>query len=249
MDAELSFKNVIYYKTTLEKSDAFARDYLKDLSYLKFFKTSILNEVLQIVEVSSRTTIMVDNEEAAIEFVGNKLQNRKGHYRVYLIDWDLKLTKTRRDFFRLHDITPLYKIEQHKVMEKIELYLFGKVNIFKLEAEDKFEIYHPVATKSFFTQLQLQNGEWRVILSSHEREDNIGKILGKDWENFMDDILLDANNITNMSIERLEGKPFFELIYPHIKNNQAYKLSIIHLNAGTDWEANLEKIKTFLEGI
>jgi hypothetical protein len=243
-----SILSVILYKPihprTLELKNA-----LSNATLLKVFIAQDLEEVQQIVHMSDKSCLVFDKMEETKIHIRAGINPARGHYRRYFMDWDRPLVgrlmlSLSADF----NLTIMTCEKMEYAIEKFELYLFGLINVYS-----KKEFIEPSFTKdsfgkAFFTHLQYSNHEWKMTISTHEKEKNISNIIVKDWEQLMKGILAQTGQYRT-PIEEVMPRTFMQVIYPHLVEGYARRLSILHVPHDTTTISNIGKFYKFLEKI
>lgn len=246
MDNPNAFKTIIFYGVKDEKSISLKQSF-SHCDFIKVFQTSGIDEIKQILDMSSKSAVVTDDLDALERIKEDVLSGTKGKLRKYYFDWDLKMSSTASSNLSLDKVTVLKTPNVEDVLGRLELYLFGKIHVVK----DKS--FNPRSESeegnNFFTLLEFVDGSWKVMASSHEKEDDVGDLLGKDWNQFLNQTKDNAQTIIRPSENKLTQKPFYEIIYPHFQNDVIHKLSIVHLNMDDQSEENLKKIRLFLQNI
>lgn len=244
---EKVFKSVILFNCQRERSTDL-KNSLSGPGTIKVFQTKNLDEVCQIVEMSNRTAILIDSYSIAETLGSVNLEVKNNLYRRYLLDWELSISKPARIQLNSKGITTISFKELTPVIEKMEIYLFGKVNIFNKKDFVEPKGQSEQIGKAFFTLIDLSHDQGRVLLSSHERENNISEVLGKNWDTFLLETLESAGSFTLPVEEILDNQQFYQIIFPHTKSNPR-KISIVHVLCDEKLPENLLRVKAFLASI
>lgn len=246
---EKIFKSVVFFSSVQEKSKAF-KALLSEINFIKVFSTDSLDETQQIVDMSQRTAILLDSMESLGSSMVQELSNKNGQYRKFYLDWELESTD---NFFKQLGplkITCISSKELSSAIERVELYLYGKVNIFnnKNYVEPKVEPVNPLG-KALFTHLTEGPTGWKVLVSSHEREENVNEVIGVDWNILLSKILKQADKLSQPKEEKIESASSYQIIFPHIVEGKVRRLSIIHLPIDAKIEENVGRIRSFLQSV
>jgi hypothetical protein len=243
------FKSVIFFGISEQPSHLLIQS-IKAFEGAKVFSTPHYDELLQIIDMSSKAVIITDNLKPLKHLIDHPLQGKKRFFRVYHADWLKSLSKIEQEKLLSSKITVFKSTDKQQVLDKIELYLFGKVNVFKSGYfEETAPLFKSDETRSFFTMMELSAGGWKVVTSSHEREEEISELIGKNWETFLEDVLAKAHTFNQIVENKIWNKPYFEIIFPHWSGEKIHKVSIVHLSLDEKLSQNLEKVKKFLQSI
>ncbi len=196
--------------------------------------------------MSDKAVILVDDEIAANKIVKSTFNKKKARYKKYYLNWYLTLAKEVRENLVQRDFTLINSDEIAFVKERVELYLFGKVNVFSRPDLPPESTEKTLFKKGYFTHLEKADGKWRILVSSHETDDEINDILGKNWDTYLEKLLLDEISLNKLIETRLETD-FHEMIYPHLVDGKLKKLSIVHVNTEGEYLENIMGIHSFLQ--
>jgi hypothetical protein len=247
METRNAFKTIVFFGITDEKSFSLKHS-LAHLPFIKVFQTTTIDEIKQIIDMSSKTAIVTDNLVALEKIKETVFSDGKDKARKYYFDWEMEMDQATSTLLGINKITILKTQKIPEAVERLELYLFGKVNIFSKGNYNPTKVDAEEGNK-FFTLLERIDGNWKVVASSHEKEDDISMVLGKDWNQFLGQTVQQVEAIKQPSEVKLSLKPFYEIIYPHFQNDIIHKLSIIHLSIDAHSEEDLTKIRSFLQNI
>ncbi len=242
------FKTIILFSPRNENTTVF-RVQLDSINYIKIFETSIVDEVQQIVDQSERAIILVDDEVAANKIFKATINKKVARFKKYYINWFNTMGKSIQQELFEQNFTVINSEDVHTVIERIELYFFGKTKIFDNAQPpvdtDRDKKSH--LKKGYFTHLEKRENGWKVITSSHEAEDEINTILGKNWDMYLDDTLSIVPGLKTFSEVRLDAAPFHEIVYPHFKDGKMKRISIVHVSIDGDFVDNIMNVQKFLE--
>lgn len=223
---------------------------LSHFPFLKTFESSHLDEARQIIDMSTKTVVLVDNENALQILLKYSLADTKGSYKVFYVDWDFVIDKDRSASLKTNGITVIKSKEFPPVYERLEMYLYGKTNVFEkhgfLNSDQKIPDH---GHKGFLTIIEVIDYKWRMVASTHEQINNIDQVIGKNWKNFLDETLTKAHLLTEPQETQLDDKPYLEIITPYIRDDKVWKISISHINTETTTDVSIDKIKSFLQSI
>jgi hypothetical protein len=199
------------------------------------------------VDMSSKTAVLVDNLHTMQALKNYDIKSNKGLYKKIFLDWDTKINKTSMQEFLLNKFTVVQGDNQVTIQERIELYLFGRIGVMErnqdIGSSQKEEMEF---NKGFLTILELKDDSWKMILSTHEKNDDISHLIGKEWHNFLADTTAKAHLLKDPLETKLLNHPFYEIIHPYQINGKIAKLTIVHLNTKDNSEDNIQKIRQFL---
>lgn len=220
-----TFRSIVFLGNSL-KETLDVKDNISTISSVKVFQTQNVDEVQQIISMSRKTAVIID-ASSFLESIGQR--KIAGNFKYYYLDW--KNTK-----------------RPESIIEKIELYLFGKINIFKqgLYVEPEVET---ITSQHFFTLLEFKKEGWKPVISSHEKMENISEIIGKNWDSFLNEIIISGHQIKNMKEIFLDTTSYYEVIFPVIQNEKIQRICIIHVNIKEEVEEIIKKTKSFLASI
>jgi hypothetical protein len=221
---------------------------LQEWQRVQTFQSSDIDEVRQIVDMSLRSAILIDNAAAIPFALKENLTSKTGLFRKYYLDWDRGMDRQTMKFLSSNVVTTLKPHDIPQVMEKTELYLFGKVNIFNSK-EGGEEKDQEQLGKAFFTHLEAVPSGWKTLISTHEAEANVSSIIGLDWEEFLEETLSMVDKLASVKEEKLMHKQYYQVIYPHKYNGVLRKLSIVHLAYDQRIQDNLNRLMAFLQSI
>lgn len=241
------FTSIIFYHSIHPQTEHL-RNTLTNSPFIKVFSPLDREEVQQIVNMSERTVIASDHKDLLSLNIKEGKALGRGKFRKYFLDWVPR--EDHRPYLSLgQDGTLVIKTDEIiYAIEKFELFLFGCIDVYKKQS---FRV--PVYSKDefgkyFFTHLSYVNGEWKMMISTHEREKDISKLLGKDWEILVADVLSHTARYKRPTEEVLI-KPYFQVIFPHFKNGKLQRLTIAHLVYNSHVTENLARFYKFLEAI
>lgn len=243
-----SFKSVIFFGVTDKRSLAY-KETLSKITLVKVFLISSLDEMQQIIDMSEKTVILTDNNEA-LEFLIKFSFDKKKPSRRYHLDWEGKLALKDSSALSVNKISVIKASESGAIDEKIELYLFGRVKIFELGVfVASNNQVSEIKAQNFFTYLACSEAKWKIVVSSHEKEDNISSILGKNWEEFIDKLTSQAKSITGPVEDEVGDKSYYEIVYPYYFQGEIKKMCVIHFKVDGNFQFNKQKILNFLSSI
>lgn len=244
------FKNIILFSPTNEKTTQL-KDKLQAIKFIKVFVTDIIDEVQQIIDMSDKAVILVDDDITANKVFKATLNKKKARFKKFYMNWYPTISKAMSENVFEQDFTLIYSPDVDSVIDRVELYLFGRANIFNnpnysAEAEPEKKV---LFKKGYFTHLENINGIWKILISSHETDDEIDEMLGKNWDAYLQSLLKKANDLDTLTEAKLETAAFHELVYPHKENGKINKLSIVHLNLDEHFASNIMNIHGFLKNL
>lgn len=239
----LKFKNILFFSTKNEKT-LFFKEKLETIQSVKIFKTSDVDEIQQIIDQSEKTVILVDDEISAAKLFKATLNKTKARFKLFYISWDMLMDKNIREEVIEEHFTLIHPQDIDSAIERLELYFFGRVNM--LTNPDPVEEKKDQFKKGYFTHLEKNGDKWRILISSHESDDEINKILGKNWNRYLNILMDEAKHLTDIFEKKLETAPYHEVIFPHLENGKLKKLSIVHLKLDTNFVENIVGIHKFL---
>lgn len=240
------FKSMVLFEASKEKTKSLSED-LKSWPQLKIFSTNLLDELEQIVHMSEQSALIFDDKIWVREALEDEIPRAKHtKIRFYFIDWDSSCDSALVERLKASSVYVIQTDDPQLVKEKLELYFFGKIGVFN-RREGTGQGSENILSKALFTHLLQVGPSWEVRLSSHERVPNIDSLLGENWDVLLKDLIGRAGQFQAPEERRLASN-FYEIIYPHIKEEQK-KLSIIHLKCDQNLDENLLKIRSFLQGI
>lgn len=226
----MKYKNVIFFSLSHSRSQTLFSE-IKDQVNHHLFKCSQEDEVIQILKMSDKTVIMIDNSHL-VRTLCLKLLSFKQSTRIYFLDWT-----GEKISLGLSSGLPVETIAGHDksgVISEINYYL---------EEEENFELQK----FCFFTVMLKVGEEWTTLASSHDGQKLIDKKLGVKWTDHRNEIL---NNIkSNTHSEKLLPSGHIEIVYPYILNGEVVKVAIVHFPKDPLLRIKIKKIKSFLAGI
>lgn len=229
-----------------ENSDSF-KDYLEQIKSVKIFKTSDVDEVQQIIDQSEKSVILVDDEISASKLFKATLNKTKARFKLFYISWDMLMDKQIREDVIENNFTLLHPQDLSTAIERLELYFFGKINMLT-NPEPVLELKKNDFRRGYFTHLEkTKDNKWRIMISSHESEDEINLMLGKNWNRYLNILMDDAKHLTEMYEKKLETAPYHEVVFPHMENGKIKKLSIVHVKIDDNFVEHIMGINKFLK--
>lgn len=245
----MKFKNIIFYKTTAPESRKFMES-LKHIQYIRIFSPELVDEVQQIIDQSERAVILVDDEVSAAKLHGATLHRKKAEFRKYYLNWNMKIAPDFTLFLKTHNFGIINTEDEEEAVQRVELYLYGKADVFKNPNVDpgpyqKRELFK----KAFFSLFELQGKSWKMLATSHEPEDAIDQILNFDWRDYLAKILREASHMKEGFDRRIPTSPYHEIIFPHFSEGKIKKLSVVHVAVDSDYATNILRIQQFLSEI
>jgi len=245
----LKFKTVIFFSTENENTLKFKEE-LEKIKYIKIFTTNDVGEVQQIIDQSEKAVILVDHEVAENKLFRATLNKKKARFKKFYINWYLTMAKDLVEKLSERNITLIRSTDVESVFDRVEMYLFGKAKIFdNAETSPKAPASTLLLKKGYFSHLEKQDHKWKILISSHETDDEVSKTLGLNWDKHMESILASSADFRELTETRLESSQFHELIYPHIVDGQLKKISIVHLNLDDNFVTTVVSIHKFLQSL
>lgn len=239
------FKNIIFFSTNGENSSLF-KTRLEGINSIKIFKTTDVDEVQQIIDQSEKAVLLVDNEVSAVKLFKATLNKKTAHFKMYYLNWDLVMEKEVRENIIEKNFTIVNSEDVDAAYERVELYFFGRVNVLNnpdVASSDKKSQFK----KGYFTHLERLENKWRILTSSHEADDEINQVLGKNWDTYLETLLEDGAHLKEMFERKLDSALYHELVYPHLENGKVKKLSIVHVKLDNHFVENIMVIHKFLK--
>jgi hypothetical protein len=244
------FKSIILFHLKHAESEDL-KTQLATLANVKVFNTTTLDEIQQIVDMSSKSAIICDDDEALETLKDNEFKSKRGLYRKYFINWDMNMSNLECSKVGESNVTVLRSKKIKPILNKFELYLYGKINIFNrhdYKDDEKYE-FDSATYQKFFTLLEYEEQNWHVVISSHEREDLINTVLNKNWEALLDNIINIAPTITKPLESVNPNSSYYEIVHPHKKEGKINQITIVHLIKCPDLKNNILKVREFLKSI
>lgn len=242
----LKFKSVIFFACTNEKTELF-KNRLSSLGYIKIFETPIVDELQQIIDMSEKAVIVVDDDVAANKMFKATINKKMARFKKFYLNWYDSLAKTLGEKLHEQEFSIIYSSDVSVAVERLELYFFGKVNVFNNSRKGTEIEQKPHFKTGYFTHLERNDRKWRVLVSSHEKDDEINKMLGKNWDLYLQNVLIDAADLKAPIEMKIEPAPFHEMVYPHIVDGKVKRLSIVHVRLDDNFVSNLMSIHKFLQ--
>lgn len=244
----MKFKTIILFRPRHEKTLEL-KTKLEGIKYIKLFQTSIVDEVQQLIDMSEQSVIIVDDEIQANKIFKGTLSKKLARFKKYYLNLYLTLPKVTQNIFMDQDYTVVNSEEIDSVIERVELYFFGKSRVFENPETppEKASGNSLFAKKAFFTHVKKLNFGWSTLVSSHESNDDINDVLGVNWDRYLGELLEKATDGMELQEKRMDDSNYQELIYPYYKDGRLSKLSIVHLLVDEDFAKNLLTIYSFLE--
>ncbi|HXH75332.1 MAG TPA: hypothetical protein VNJ08_10230 [Bacteriovoracaceae bacterium] len=244
------YKVIIFFATKSNGSMDF-KIRLEQIKFIKVFATNDIDEVQQIIDMSEKAVILVDDEIAANKLFKATLNKTKSQFKKFYLNWYMNVTRDIKEKLLEYNYTAIDSEEMDLAIERVELYLFGRIAIFKKadyvpEVEVKKENQ---LTKGYFTHLERYDRSWKILISSHESDDEINEVLGVSWDVHRDKIVREAIHMAGPSEVRLESSPYHEVIFPHIENGKVSKLSIVHVNIDENYAESIMNTYKFLQAL
>lgn len=243
----MKFKTIVLFSPKHQKTLDFKAN-LEGIKYIKLFQTSIVDEVQQLIDMSEQSVIIVDDEVQANKIFKGTLNKKLARFKKYYLNLYLTLPKVTQNTFMDQEYTVINSEEIETITERVELYFFGKTNIFSQHDSppEKPAEKGSFLKKGFFTHLEKVGSDWRLLVSSHEADDEISERLGVNWDKHLQEILDATSDGMELKENRLETSNYQELVFPYFKNGKLSKLSIVHLSIDEDFAKNLIAIHSFL---
>jgi hypothetical protein len=244
----LKFKTIILFSPRNEKTLAFKAK-LEGIKYIKLFQTTVVDEVQQVIDMSDQSVILADDEVEANKIFKGTLNKKRARFKKFYLNWFLTLPKMSRDTFLDQEYTLINSEEIDTVVERVELYFFGKVNIFsKRDAPPEVEVdKKSFFRKGYFTHLEKGRNEWKILVSSHEADDEISEMLGKNWDRYLENLLYSASDRMPMQETRLDSADYQEIVFPHFAEGKLQKISVVHVAVDEDFAKNIISVHSFLK--
>lgn len=246
---ESVFKTIVMFGCTHEKTNELKLALLeKETS--KVFQSSKVDEIGQILDMSNRTAILVDNVNAALRLLSFNMRAKNRYFRMYILDWDATVDRNTVGSLGSRGVSTIRASELAPVIERMEIYLNGKVSI--LHKQDLIETKMDekgFIGKAFFTMIEMAPSKGRLLISSHERENDVNELIGINWDMLLSDVIENASTYLKPQETTLENKSYCEIIYPHRINGQLTKMSIVHLAIDPKFQENHQRVMIFLQSM
>src|SRR5690606_8807671 len=159
--------SIIFLGISYEKSKSFKTS-LAPYKFLKTYNSNHIDEARQIIEMSEKVAIVTDNNMTTEALDKYSLDDAKGRFKIFFIDWDFLLSKEKAESYKASNIIVIKAKDFNPVMERLEFYFYGKTNIFnQMGFVNPDQRIHLTDRKGFFTLLELVDCKWRVVISKH----------------------------------------------------------------------------------
>lgn len=229
-----------------DSRSAIIKNKLQEVPGIKVFVSNHLDELQQIVDMSVKTAILMDQPAKIGEFMEGHISRDKGLFRKYFIDWNGKLPKEDVSKLSRFNVSTIKALSENAVIDKVELYLSGKVTISRNKATGVSFNEGFTISKGYFTHIKFEENDWNTMLSSHELEEDMMYILGQDWDSYMSEAISTVSASKKIVSKMLKGGQLYEILYPHMVDNQLAKISIVHLKTNDPYDEMIHKVKSFL---
>jgi hypothetical protein len=244
-----TFTSVILFAPKEEKTIALGAS-LSQFELIKVFTVLDKEEAQQIINMSNRTIVVFDKtREDSVRLTASKTSER-GLFRKYVVDWKVPVEEEKFFFASTGDkgLTTITTNQVPELIEKFELYLFGCVKALEKNIYKDVKVSAGKFGSFFFSHFVLMGREWKMTVSTHEKENDISGIIGKDWEVLISTLKKNAGSYKRATEEVLI-KPYMQVVYPHFTDGKLRGLTLAHFPYNANVQSNLNLFYKFLETI
>jgi hypothetical protein len=212
------------------------------------FVVHLSDELLQLINQSSKTFVILDKMQSLTILYGSNISKQANKsIRYYFYDEFFKLQDVDIAYLKKNSIYNLNPNSMQNLINKVELFFYGKIKTLGQGHAIPIE-QDPLKQKYYLTLISTSGQQHKIHISSHLAQSKISKIIGIDVETLIEDICINSGQYQALSEKEVEKSNFIQLIYPAWHNSTS-KIAIVHLRKSDDLVQSKNKILSLVESL